>query len=74
MYSVKRRALVKKIAAEAKRQGVTWTLSREGANHTIYTLNGTVIPVPRHVELGENLALDVFKECQDVLGKGWWKK
>jgi hypothetical protein len=71
---VKRRDLVKKIAAEAKLQGVPWTLSREGANHTIYTLDGVVIPVPRHTELGENLTVDIFKECQDVLGKGWWRK
>ena len=47
---------------------------REGANHTIYVLDGTTIPVPRHRELGERLAEDIFKECQDVLGKGWWKR
>jgi hypothetical protein len=49
-------------------------LVREGANHTIYALDDVVIPIPRHKELGENLAVDIFKECQDVLGKGWWKK
>jgi hypothetical protein len=71
---VKRKDLVKKIAVAARRQKAEWKVLREGANHTIYTLDGTVIPVPRHRELGENLAVDIFKECQDVLGKGWWKR
>lgn len=65
---------MKRIAAEAKRQGVAWRLTREGANHTVYALDGVVIPIPRHSELGETLAVDIFKECQGVLGKGWWRK
>jgi hypothetical protein len=66
--------LVKKIVAEAKRQGVNWELAREGANHSVYALNGAMIPIPRHSEIGENLAVEIFKECQDELGKGWWRK
>jgi hypothetical protein len=38
--------LVKKIAAQAKRSGVKWELSREGANHTVYALDGVMIPRP----------------------------
>lgn len=71
---MKRRDVVKKIAAEAKRQGVEWTVSREGANHTVYSLDGSMIPIPRHTELGETFAVDIFKECQDVLGRGWWRQ
>lgn len=71
---MKRRQLIRKIAAEAKRQDVEWALSREGANHSVYLLGGVMIPIPRHSELGENLAVDIFKECQDVLGKGWWRQ
>lgn len=71
---MKRRDVVKRIAAEAKRRGAEWTLLREGANHSVYTLGGVVIPIPRHTELGENLAVEIFKECQDILGKGWWRK
>ncbi|HCU51255.1 MAG TPA: hypothetical protein DGG94_15910 [Micromonosporaceae bacterium] len=62
------------MAAEAKRQDAEWTLSREGANHSIYLLGGETIPIPRHSELGERLAVEIFKECQSVLGKGWWRK
>jgi hypothetical protein len=71
---VKRREVIKKIAATAKKQEAEWTLAREGANHTVYTLNGVVVPIPRHNELGEIFAVDIFKECEGVLGKGWWKK
>lgn len=71
---MKKRDLIRRIASEAKRQKVEWTFHREGANHTIYTLDGVVIPVPRHTEVGETLAMDIFKECQGVLGKGWWRK
>jgi hypothetical protein len=70
---VKRRQVIKKIAAAAKKQGVEWTLAREGANHTVYTLNGVLVPVPRHSELGEIFAVDIFKG-EGVLGKGWWKR
>lgn len=63
---------MKKIARAAKRQGVAWELAREGGSHTIYRLGSTTIPVPRHAELGENMALAIFKECQRELGKKWW--
>jgi hypothetical protein len=71
---VKRRDVVRKIALEAKQQGASWQLSREGANHSVYVLNGVVVPIPRHRELGENLAVEIFKECESALGKGWWRK
>jgi hypothetical protein len=71
---VKRREVIKKIAAAARKQEAEWILAREGANHTVYTLNGVVIPIPRHNELGEIFSVDIFKECEGVLGKGWWKK
>ena len=71
---MKRRDLVKKISKEAKQQGVQWALAREGANHSVYALDGVIVPIPRHKELGENLAEDIFKECEEKLGKGWWRK
>ncbi len=51
--------MVRKIAQEAKRQGIEWVMAREGANHTIYSLDGLMIPV--------------FEECEPTLGKGWWQ-
>jgi N-acetylglucosamine kinase-like BadF-type ATPase len=70
---VKRRALVRKIAARAHEVGVDWSVKREGANHTVYQLGALTIPVPRHNEIGEKLAVEIFKQCMSELGEAWWK-
>lgn len=71
---MKRVALIKRIRAEARRCGVEWRLHHEGANHTIFYLGETMIPVPRHAEVGEQLAEEIFKECEPELGRRWWKR
>lgn len=55
---MKRRDLIRRIRDEARRQEVGWTIDREGRNHTLYRLGATMIPIPRHAELGER----------------WWRK
>ena len=70
---MKRRAVIKKIEQGAKRSGVSWTLHSEGANHAIYMLGGKRIPIERHTEIDDLLAEKVFKECEEVLGKRWWR-
>jgi hypothetical protein len=65
--------MVKRISTAAKRQGIEWQLLREGANHSVYSLGGVVIPVPRHAELGEHLVMGIFRECELMLGRGWWR-
>lgn len=70
---MKRRDLLKKIAQESKRKGVTWTLNRNGANHDVYNLDGAMIPIPRHTEIGDRFSVEIFKECESKLGKRWWK-
>ena len=70
----KPRDIVKRIAAEAKRQGLNFALDREGANHTIYSLDGIIIPIPRHREVNERTAEGIYRECQEKLGKGWWRR
>ena len=37
---------MKRIAGEAKRQSLDFVLDREGANHTICSLDGVIIPIP----------------------------
>lgn len=69
---MKRRDLVNRIATEARRRGVTWTFHGEGGNHTIYTLAGRRVPIPRHREIGERTAEGICKECEFALGKRWW--
>lgn len=65
--------MIKKIQAEAKRQGVTWEFARSGANHDVYSLGGVMIPIHRHTEMGNRGAEMIWKECAEVLGKDWWK-
>lgn len=70
---MKKRDLLRRIAKQAKLCGVEWVLHRQGSNHEIWTLGGEKIPVPRHTELGEDLAGSIFKECEPKLGERWWK-
>ena len=46
---------------------------RRGANHDVHALEGLIIPIPRHTEIGERVALEIFKECEPILGVRWWK-
>ncbi len=48
-------------------------MAREGANHTIYSLDGLMIPIVRHRETDDRLARKVSEECEPTLGKGWWQ-
>lgn len=70
----KSRDIVPRIRKEAVRKKVEFGLDREGANHTIYRLGDTIIPVPRHREVNEMTTEGIYKECETELGKGWWRR
>jgi hypothetical protein len=70
---MKCRDMIRAIAKEARRQGVQWKGHREGANHSIYLLGGTRIPIPRHNEIGERLVVAIFIEAEAELGRRWWQ-
>lgn len=70
---MKRRDLIKRITEAAKDVDTTFDLEREGANHSVYDCGGVRIPIPRHNEIGEMLAREIFKQCEATLGKDWWK-
>jgi hypothetical protein len=70
---VKRRDLIKAIEKAARMRDVSWTVHSEGARHTIYKLAGTPIPIERHTEIDNLLAEKIFKECEEVLGRRWWR-
>lgn len=55
---------MKRISREAERRSVSFGLDREGAEHTVYRIGTTIIPIPRHREVDE---------CETELGKGWWR-
>ncbi|MGW6730718.1 hypothetical protein ACWF9G_32870 [Nocardia sp. NPDC055029] len=70
----KRSELIKKIAEAARTGDVTWELAREGGNHSVFKLGGKQIPIGRHAEIDDRLAVTIYKQCEEVLGKGWWRK
>lgn len=51
---------------------MAFEINREG-KHTVYSLDGLMIPIPRHSEINERTARDILKECEQKLGKNWWK-
>ncbi len=70
---MKRRDLLKKIAKAAKASGGEFGLVREGAEHTLYQLNGQRVVVPRHGEINEITVVEIMKDLEGQLGREWWK-
>lgn len=70
---MKRREVIKRISQQAKDDGVDFDLKREGGNHSVYDVGGCMIPIPRHNEIDEQTARGIFKECEEVFGKDWWR-
>jgi len=62
---MKRTHLEKRLKAIAKQKGVALT-SREGGNHSIFIINGTRIPVPRHREIDERLARQILSDAEEA--------
>lgn len=69
----KRRQLIKKIADAAELAGLTWEFEREGGNHSVYELNGVMIPIGRHKDSDNSTARMIYKECESELGKDRWR-
>ena len=69
---MKRRAVLKQIELEAKRQGISFAL-RERTNHTGIQVGRVSTVIGRHVEIKESQRIRIFKQLEPVLGKRWWK-
>ncbi|MBS4730540.1 hypothetical protein MSM1_20185 [Mycobacterium sp. SM1] len=69
----KRTEVIDKITKGAKKAGLRLEIQREGANHTIYNLDGLMIPIARHPVVDGYLAIKIYKQCEPKLGKGWWR-
>ena len=69
----RRRHVIKVIADQAKRAGLDWAEDREGGRHTIFSLDGLMIPIPRHPDIDVRTAERIYKECEPKLGRRWWK-
>lgn len=65
---MKRVDLERSIAQLARQAGVEW-LFVGGTNHDKFRLNGQMIMIPRHREIGENLAKKILKDCRKAIGE-----
>lgn len=63
---MKKADLEKRIKALAKSRDVEWAYVG-GTKHDKYRLNGTVVMIPRHREIGEALAAKILKDCHKAL-------
>ncbi|MGL4176008.1 MAG: hypothetical protein ACRCSN_08000 [Dermatophilaceae bacterium] len=70
---MKRREVIKRITTKAKAHSVSWTLLRQGANHEVWDLDGVMVPIPRHSELGNRVAEMIWTECEARRGEDWWR-
>ena len=63
---MKRKALEKQLAKNAKEAGTTWEFVREGANHSVWSFGGMLITIPRHNDINELTAKGILKDTDEV--------
>ncbi|KAA8825742.1 hypothetical protein EMO92_04570 [Bifidobacterium reuteri] len=68
----KRKDIIKRIKAEAKKNGCRLEIL-EGGNHSKLVIDGMIVPLPRHNEIRENTTKAIYGECEPKFGKDWWK-
>lgn len=69
----KRRDIIRNLKRAAKAADLE-VAETEGGRHTLISIDGLRVPVPRHREIPDDMARTIYKEAEDKLGKGWWKK
>lgn len=85
----KYKEIVRKLSATAAHMGLTATIVRNEATrtidcldgqstvipliHVICDIDGLLIPIPRHHEVGEMLTLSIYRQAAAKLGAGWWE-
>jgi hypothetical protein len=67
-----RKAVLKKLKNEAKRQGKTFEVY-ELTNHQGVRVGGIRSTLKRHSEIDEVTAGKFWDQFQSELGKGWWR-
>ncbi len=70
---MKRTAVIKKIRQGAKRAGVEFAMY-ELTRHSGVRCGTVSTTVPRHNEIPEELATEIFKQLSPALGTRWWTK
>ena len=68
---MKRIDLLRMISQAAAGVGLPWVLTREGGNHSIFTLRDTAVQIPRHRDIDELTAKAIMKHLEKDLGAKW---
>jgi hypothetical protein len=61
------------IYRKAEFKGISYVTLREGGRHSIVTIGNLSIPIPRHRDIGDLLAMQIMKEYEPALGERWWR-
>lgn len=73
-YAMKRIDLLRVISRAAMEAGLPWVMTREGGNHSIFTLSETPVQIPRHRDIDELTAKAIMKHLEKELGAKWWNR
>jgi hypothetical protein len=49
-----------------------WVHERTG-KHEVWRCGSTVVSIPRHREISEWTAMQIFKDLETELGEKWWR-
>lgn len=71
---MKRIDLIRVISQAATDAGLPWVMTREGGNHSIFTLRDTQVQIPRHRDIDELTANAIMKHLEKELGEKWWNR
>ena len=71
---MKRIDLLRMISKAAMEVGSPWVMTREGGNHSIFTLRETTVQIPRHRDIDELTAKAIMKHLEKELGTNWWNR
>lgn len=63
---------MKRIRREAKQHGLD-VEETEGGKHVKLYVGDRMIPIPRHTEITESTTRQIFKQCEPMFGKDWWR-
>jgi hypothetical protein len=61
---MKRTHLIQQLRLVAKEAGLSLELVREGGGHEIWQVGTSRFPIPRHAEIGEQLAKKIIRQAQ----------
>lgn len=64
--------VLKRIRRAAKTAGLDFATT-QGSNHTKIIVGTKTTTIGRHTETSDLMAYRIYKQLEDVLGKGWWR-